>query len=444
MTYPLSSAVSVGDATEASQYNNLRSDALYLGNDPAGSGNLLQLLYQSMGLISLTRVSSTEIQLNASAGSPCGLMIGGKIISVAANLTITLTSTALQTAGRYYLYAVAQSDGSFILQAGTNTPTDGRMIGTFLWDGSGIIPGTLHNAAEYDMIRTTLRPSVANGRLTLAAGIPVPDADIDAANTLYFTPFGGNEIALYAAGEWEVFTFSEMSLSLSGLTNERPYDIFLSADHSGLSLTATAWGSASSRSTSLIYFDGVQVSAADYSKRYLGSIALNSSGVGEDSITGRLVWNENNRVERPLLSKITTSPASLTPELNKWVPYMYEKAAKVRLLVPNPDTTFELIGTGLSDYITENDSAYNRAAIIGIGKEMALESPYDDNDTCVKIFTETYGNAPINVSIRNFDSGYRGYHIYTLAIYNNYTFRPRGLTFSAMGAGPGIQGMIMG
>ena len=290
MTFPLSSAVNVGDATEASQYNNLRKDALYLGNDPAASGNLLQLLYQSMGPVSLTRISATAIRLNASADEPCALVIGGVICVATSDLTVLLSSVTLQTAGRYYVYAVGQSNGSFTLSAANqNAPANSRKIGTFLWDGTGIIPGTLHNMSEFDAIRAVVKPSIANGRLTLASGIPVPEADITAAEILYFTPYNGNEIALYAGGEWEVFEFPELSLSLSGLSRELPYDIFISAGSGGLSLSAAAWGNASARLTTLMYFDGVQVSGADPGKRYLGSIALNASGKGEDSAKGRLL-----------------------------------------------------------------------------------------------------------------------------------------------------------
>ena len=48
MTYPNSSAVVAGQATEADQYNFLRNDALCLGGDPAASGTLRDLLYQGM------------------------------------------------------------------------------------------------------------------------------------------------------------------------------------------------------------------------------------------------------------------------------------------------------------------------------------------------------------------------------------------------------------
>lgn len=444
MSYPKSSPVAAGDATEASQYNDLRSDALYLGGDPAGSGNLLQLLYQSMGQISLTRASATTIRLNASSASPCGVMISGGIFAVTADLTILLTSVSLSTAGRCYLFAVAQSDGTFILDASYNTViSNGRMIGTFLWDGYGIIPGTLHNMTEWEAIRAVVKPSIANGRLTLAAGIPVSETDITMAETVYFTPFNGNEIALFTGGEWEVFSFGELSLPLSGMTNGLPYDLFLSANRDGLSLSMMPWGSPSARLTTLIYHDGVKVSAADRGKRYLGTIALNAAGYGEDSATGRLLWNENNRVNRPMLSKLTQSGTG-TSEQNKWVPFFYDKAPEVALLVPDPDTDFELTGVGKSSYIDSTNAGYSRMMAIGICQEMNKVSPWSDNSTCVPVFTESYGNTPMTVSIRNYDATFRGYHVYTLAFYTNYTFSMTGPTFSSIGAGPGLFGVIRG
>ena len=445
MTYPLSSPVSAGDPTEASQYNNLRQDALFLGGDPAGSGNLQQLLFQNMGTIRLSRLSATTIQLSASESDPCGIMIGGTIFAVTENLTVLLTHTAFPALGRCYVYAAAQSDGTFILDASYNTVlTNARMIGTFLWDGNGIIPGTLHNLSEYEAIRSVVTSSIANGRLTLASGVPVPDTDIEMSETLYFTPYNGNEIALYIGEEWEMFAFTELSLDLSGMNTLVPYDIFITADSGGLKLSAGQWGSATARLTGLIYHDGVKVSMADYGKRYLGTIVLNSSGYGEDSQKGRLLWNENNRVGRPIMSKLLTA-GNLASNQNLWTPYdKQNKGPEVRLLVPDPDTTFDLIGTGLVKGVTDSDMSYSRFAMIGIGQDMNVESPYTGNTTCVPIFTETYGNGPVDVRIRNSDSSFRGYHRYTLAFHTNFSFNPAGMTYSSYGAGPGLHGVIWG
>ena len=94
--------------------------------------------------------------------------------------------------------------------------------------------------------------------------------------------------------------------------------------------------------------------------------------------------------------------------------------------------------------ITETDASYSRAAIIGIGRDMVTADPYTGNTSCVPVYTQTYGNAPVNVSIRNFDANFRGYHRYTLAYYSNYTFLPSGLNFAAVGTAPGLHGKIMG
>ena len=40
MPYPFSSNVAAGQQTQASQYNNLRKDALFLGAEPANSASL--------------------------------------------------------------------------------------------------------------------------------------------------------------------------------------------------------------------------------------------------------------------------------------------------------------------------------------------------------------------------------------------------------------------
>ena len=74
MTYPNSSAVSAGDPTEASQYNDLRKDAIYLGADPTGSGTLRDLLYQLTGKIRLSRNGTAVIRLSAEISDPCGIM----------------------------------------------------------------------------------------------------------------------------------------------------------------------------------------------------------------------------------------------------------------------------------------------------------------------------------------------------------------------------------
>ncbi len=444
MTYPISNEVVVGDATEASQYNNLRRDALYLGGEPGHSGNLMQLLSRVTGAISLTRVSASTIQLAATASNPCGVIIGGAIYAVTSNLSIMLVSALLPAAGRYGIWAVGQPDGTFTLAAGSAGPDNSTQIGTFLWDGSGVIPGTVRSIMQYESIQTLNIPQTANGRLTFLSGAPVPDGNVTWADTLYFTPYGGNKIGLMCGGgEWEIFTFPELELSLSGFTNELPYDVFIDATMNGLRLTAAPWGSASARANAISYSDGVPVLASDFRKRYLGTFAKNSGGHGEDSLTGRLLWNQNNRVPRPLLCRLEET-GSGTPQMNEWAPYYSDAAAPaVRALLPMTDAAFELTGLGMSRYITAEDAGYSRMYMMGISRDPMMESPYTGNTTCAPVYMRCFGNTPQTVTVRNHDAGFLGFHKYVLMYYTNYTIAPQG-GYSLLGEAPGLYGEIMG
>lgn len=446
MSYPLSVPVSPGDATEASQYNNLRKDALYLGGEDGASGTLRDLLLQSCGQIRLSRAGKTELRLSADEENPCAVMISGTIYTVKTDLTLNLSPDTLTGSGRKAVYAVGQSDGSFILRTDANSiPANGRQIGSFLWSGTGIIPDTVYNRQEWQML-SALKPDLsAQGRLTLTAGEPVTEADITLAEAVYYTAYQGNAVSLYLGGEWQPFRFPELALSLSGMQRGIPYDIFLHADETGLHLSAMSWGTTEARPAgTLTRIDGIRVSGSDSGKRYLGTIALNDSGYGEDSRTGRLLWNEYNRLPRPLLSRLSTSSAG-TAHQDVWAPYFGSDAPEVRLLVPSPDAEFSLEGVGISGPISENDIAFSHSFALGISQDMAKTEPFAGNTSCVPVFTHSYGNSPLSVRIANSSSKFLGLHTYTLSAWSSYNFRPAGTEFNAvMGECPGLYGCVMG
>ncbi len=85
-------------------------------------------------------------------------------------------------------------------------------------------------------------PFHCEGRLTLTSGTPVTTTDVTAATTLYFTPFNGSRISLYdGSSAWTLNSFSETSLSLSGLIKGVLYDIFGYLSGGTFTLEAVAW-----------------------------------------------------------------------------------------------------------------------------------------------------------------------------------------------------------
>lgn len=438
MTYPLSSTVQAGDATEASQYNNLRADALYLGNDPAASGNLLQLL---SGSIQLSQSGTATIVLTASESAPASLLISGVIYSVTQNLSFEMTAENFPAAGYYQIYAALES-GSFSLGVAAALPNNAVKIGGLIWTGSAIVRGTLRNNAA-ESIAAAADPFVCNGRLTLASGSPIPVSDIDNGTTLYFTPYNGNKIGLYIGGRWNVFEFAELSLPLSSLDNDIPYDIFVSAQQNGigLSLSAYAWGSKYARAMALSRQNGILVAGVDAGMRYVGTVAK-TGGVCKDTMTARLVYNELNQLERPLLSKLETSAeGSQHPDV--WAPYFDADAPEVMILCPNAWSKFDLLGVGIGTALSENDISFNRAYAVGIGRDMIKSAPYAGNTNAAEIFAASLGNAPVTVRIRNNADGI-GLHTYTLAFWSNYTFVPKGTAFKgSAGECPGLSGFVL-
>lgn len=79
-----------------------------------------------------------------------------------------------------------------------------------------------------------------NGRLTLESGVAISTTDQTAETTLYFTPFRGNQVALYSGQWWTNYPFSELSLSVPSTSNTT-YDVFIYDNAGTLTLQAVSW-----------------------------------------------------------------------------------------------------------------------------------------------------------------------------------------------------------
>jgi len=150
---------------------------------------------------------------------------------------------------------------------------------------------------------------VCQGRLTLTTATPVTTADVTGTATLYYTPYVGDQIGLYnASGTWSVLAFTEKNLSLAGYTASKPYDIFAYDNAGTLALESLIWTDGTTRATALAYQNGILVKSGAATRRYLGTIYINSAGgQTEDTVTQRFVWNYYNRVQRRLYRTDVTS-----------------------------------------------------------------------------------------------------------------------------------------
>lgn len=100
----------------------------------------------------------------------------------------------------------------------------------------------LENNFDNVSLLYSFMPFYCDGRLTLTSGTPVTTANVTAASTLYFTPFNGNRISLYdGTSAWTLNSFSETSLSLSGLIKGTLYDILGYLSGGTFTLEAVAW-----------------------------------------------------------------------------------------------------------------------------------------------------------------------------------------------------------
>lgn len=143
---------------------------------------------------------------------------------------------------------------------------------------------------------------VADGRLTLQTATPVPNGNLTAQTTLYYTPFIGERLTLYDGTKWQPYTFTEPSISLAAIANATNYDVFGYLSSGTPALELLAWSTDLVRATVLARSVGIWIKSGDPTRRFLGTIRGSAAGQCEDSLTTSpsraFVWNAYNRVMR--------------------------------------------------------------------------------------------------------------------------------------------------
>lgn len=304
MTYPSSSAVVAGDATLASQYNNLRSDALFMGQAAADAAPIASLLESYESRLKLIRSGTTLLQISADADAPVSLMIDGVMVQAVSNVVLAAGDAPSGVASTFYVFANrAAGSTSFTLSVNTS-PTElanQRRIGRFYWDGTKIIKDSIRTelAVLIAELLYHVEPNICEGRLTLSTGVPVPTSDIAASANVYFTPYTGSRVAFYVVGfGWRLYNFSELTVSIAAFAADKNIDIFIYDNEGTLTLEAVQWSNNTLRATALARQDGVLVKNNELNKRYLGTVRTSATGEACDTLLKRFVWNYYNRLVR--------------------------------------------------------------------------------------------------------------------------------------------------
>lgn len=182
----------------------------------------------------------------------------------------------------------AMTDGQVLVGQTGNDPLPKTVSGDCTLTASGAI--TCPNSG----------PNVRSGRCTLTSATAVTTADVTAATSLFFTPYKGNRVALYSSGAWTSISFSEITLSLSGYTASKLFDIYAYNNAGTLTLESLVWTDDTTRATAIALQDGVYVKSGDATRRLLCTIYTTATGQTEDSAAKRHVSNVENAEYRPM------------------------------------------------------------------------------------------------------------------------------------------------
>jgi len=175
---------------------------------------------------------------------------------------------------------------------------------------------TTTNLVSNGTISGTATPKLNNFRLTLTTGVPVTQTDVTSSTSIFLTPYNGNGISLYNGTTWELLNSAQVSLALSGMTANRPYDVFAYNNAGTLTLEILAWTSDTARATALVSQDGVLVRSGSLTRRYLGTFYATGATTTADTTSTRYLWNYYNRAIRGLYAGIST--ASYTYSTATW------------------------------------------------------------------------------------------------------------------------------
>jgi hypothetical protein len=306
MTYPLSSDVVAGQPTAADHYNNLRADALRLGQAAADSVNLADMLSRYEQNLTIQVLGTDRIRVPASVAAPVALVVDGYfILRTTSNVDLPIPGKPTGSEDTWYVFAV-RTPGSttFTLEVNTSAMESSgrRLIGSFYWNGTNIPAPSIRTslADQFNSLTNHMQFTGCQGRLSLSTSLPVADSE-NACITLH--PYKGNLISLYTPGfGWNNYPIQQAgtkpAFTPSTLT-DHVYDVFAYWDGSQVRLESVVWTNPTSRATALTYTEGMYLKSTDLTRLYLGSFVCYLNNDIKDQPDERGLWNFFNRIQKP-------------------------------------------------------------------------------------------------------------------------------------------------
>lgn len=175
---------------------------------------------------------------------------------------------------------------------------------------------------------TDIASQEPGGRLSLVSGAPVTSSDHTAQGTIYYVPYKSDRVPLFDGTNWALFsigsglsqTTTDTTKSPAAVATNSNYDLFVWNDSGTIRLSrGPAWSSDTSRgagvgTTALTQVNGRYVNANSITNGpaatlglYVGTVRSDGSSLLNDSLALRTVWNNNNRVRRPMLVQDATA-----------------------------------------------------------------------------------------------------------------------------------------
>jgi hypothetical protein len=185
----------------------------------------------------------------ASSTHAHGNITNAGTIGTTANLPLITTTGGVITVGSFGTTANTFCQGNDSRLSDARTPTahthplsnldqSGATTGQVpQWNGTAWAPATVSGGGGSGAVDV----SIQQFRLTTESGVSVSTSDRTAQNQLHLTPHTGNQIALWDGSAFVVRTSGQVTLTLSGLTNNTNYDFFPFWNGSAVAVEIQPW-----------------------------------------------------------------------------------------------------------------------------------------------------------------------------------------------------------